>query len=327
MIIAEVGSNHAGDQVLALESVAAAREAGADAVKFQLFRPETLVDAKFPVLKYIQGSERTQRDRFRITALSPDLVARLAEAAAQQGLMFLATPFDLEAVDILDPLQSAFKIASGDLTNHPLIERVVAKGKPVMMSTGLSSLTEIEAAAALIPHDLFYPLHCVAAYPTPDEQVSLCTIPFLAEHFKRPVGYSDHTVGGLAAVAAVALGASIIEKHFMPSADVYVADKALSLGVAEFRLMANEIRRVEKMRGAFAKIIQPDEAYFQTALRRSYYAKIDLPAGQPLREEWLIALRPWSSEAACPSAPEEVIGRRLLRPVIAGNVIMRADLS
>lgn len=328
LVIAEVGSNHAGDHELAVESVAAAKAAGADAVKFQLFRAETLVDDKFPLLKHVRGHERTQRERFRVNALPPALIGRLAEAAAKAGLLFLVTPFDEEAVELLDPYVPAFKIASGDLTNRPLVERVIAKDKPILISTGLSTLEEIDAAAGIIPRHHFHPMHCVAAYPTPDEQAGLNAIPFLARHFGCPVGYSDHTIGGLASAIAVGLGANIVEKHFLPRENPNVGDYALSLGVDAFRAMVEDIRRVEKMRGVFDKIVQPAEAdYFQMALRRSLYAKVDIPADVPIKEDWLIALRPWSKDAAAPASLQEIIGRRLKTPVAAGLQIQKANIA
>ncbi|MEO5335336.1 MAG: N-acetylneuraminate synthase family protein [Magnetospirillum sp. WYHS-4] len=326
LVIAEVGSNHGGDHKLALESVAAAKEAGADVVKFQLFKPETLVDDKFPVLKYIQGPQRTQRERFGITALPERLVRDLAEEASRQGIVFMATPFDLEAVDILAPLQPCFKIASGDLTNHPLIDAVVAKGMPVMISTGLSDEDEIDAAAARIPADLFFPMHCVAVYPTPDDQVNLATIPWLGKRFGRPVGFSDHSGGGVACVAAVALGARIVEKHFLPRDDMAVADKALSIGIADFRRMVDDIRRVESMRGSEGRRLASGEEYFRTALRRSLYARVDIPMGTAITADRIVALRPWRPEAVPPSAAESLLGRLTCRPIAANEAILFSDL-
>ena len=326
LVIAEVGSNHGGDHQLALESIAAAKEAGADVVKFQLFKPETLVDDKFPVLKYIQGPQRTQRERFGITALPEGLVHDLAEEAMRLDIVFMATPFDLEAVEVLAPLQPCFKIASGDLTNHRLIDAVVAKNKPVMISTGLSDEVEIDAAADRIPRHLFYPMHCIAAYPTPDDQVNLATIPWLGRKFDRPVGFSDHSVGGLACVAAVALGARIVEKHFLPRDDMAVADKALSIGIADFRRMVDDIRRIEAMRGSDGRQLAPDEAYFRTALRRSLYARVDIPEGSTIAADQIIALRPWRPEAVPPSAVESLLGRRTCRPIAANEAILFSDL-
>lgn len=327
LVIAEVGSNHAGDRALALDSIAAAKEAGADVVKFQLYRPETLIDDKFPVLKYIASSEKTQRERFRRFALTEDLVRDLAEESARQGLIFMATPFDEQAADILDPLVPMFKIASGDLTNRPLIEAVVAKGKPVMISTGLGDEAEIDASAALIPSDRLYPLHCVGAYPTPDDQVNLSVIPWLAARLGRPIGYSDHSVGGLACVAAVVLGAGIIEKHFLPMDGIQVADKALSLGVAAFRAMVDDIRRVEAMRGQPGRSLTADESYFRIALRRSLYAKADIAAGAVLDAAMLIPLRPWRPDGVSPMDFTAMVGRRVRHAVAAGELLVLDDLE
>lgn len=327
LIIAEVGSNHAGDRALALESVAAAREAGADVVKFQLYRPETLIDDKFPVLKYIASSEKTQRERFRRFALTEALVRDLAEESARHGLIFMATPFDEQAADILDPLVPMFKVASGDLTNRRLIEAVAAKGKPVMISTGLGDQAEIDAAAALIPHDRLYPLHCIGAYPTPDDQVNLRVIPALSRRLGRPVGYSDHSVGGVACVAAVALGAGIIEKHFMPKDDLPVADKALSLGIAAFRAMVDDIRRVEAMLGRPLRVRTGEEDYFRTALRRSLYAATEIPEGARITADMVIPLRPWRGDAVSPMDDAATIGRRARRTIAVGAPLLLEDLD
>jgi N,N'-diacetyllegionaminate synthase len=327
VIIAEVGSNHTGDAGLAREAVAAAKEAGADIVKFQMYKAEELVDATMPVLKYIAQTHKTQRERFKSLQLQESVFADLARLSADAGLGFMVTPFYEDAVDFLDPLVPAFKVASGDMTHLPLLRKIAATGKPVFMSTGLSTLPEIDWAVTQMPKERLHLLHCIGAYPTPDAQVNLNTIPFMAERYGIPVGFSDHTRGTTASVAAVACGATAIEKHFLPRVDAKVADKDLSVGVADFRRMVDEIRRVEAMRGGKAKILQPDEQYFCTTLRRSLYARADIPAGAALSADNMIPLRPWSAEAVSPMQWDEMIGRKVKRPIASGKSILLSDLA
>ncbi len=327
LIIAEVGSNHAGDPALALESIAAAKEAGADIVKFQMYKAEQLVDDKMPVLKYIEQSHTTQRERFKSLQLEEDVFVQLAEATEKAGIHFMVTPFYEGAIEFLDPFVPAFKIASGDLTNFRLLNSCIKTGKPLILSTGLSTLAEIDWAVSQVPKEQLHLLHCVGAYPTPDDQVNLKTIPFLSERIGLPVGYSDHSEGVTACIAAVAMGADIIEKHFLPSDNRKVADKALSAGVNQFQLMVKEIRRVEKMRGSAGKVVQHDERYFQTTLRRSIYATQDIPVGTPITEEMLVPLRPWLPDACSPMHVNDLIGKPVIKQIAANTPIMRADVE
>jgi N,N'-diacetyllegionaminate synthase len=326
LIIAEVGSNHFGDIGLAKESVAAAKEAGADVVKFQLYRAEELVDDKMPVLKYITQTHDTQRERFKSLQFDQKIFTELADLAEAAGLHYLVTPFYPDAVEFLNPMVPAFKVASGDMTNKQLIDVCVATGKPVIVSTGLSSLGEVDWMVDQVPEEQLHILHCVGVYPTPDDQVSLNTIPYLAKRYDQPIGYSDHGRGFTAPVAAVALGAHIIEKHFMADLSVPVADKDLSIGVADFKAMVSEIRRVEKMRGVEEKELQEGEGYFQSTLRRSIYAKRDIPANTPIEKDWLIPLRPWSKEAVSPSDLDDLVGRKINTLVSANTPILKSDL-
>lgn len=327
LIIAEVGSNHGGDAGLARESIAAAVEAGADVVKFQMYQAEKLVDDRMPVLKYIAQTHATQRERFKSLQLGEEVFADLAGRAKSAGIGFMVTPFFDEAVRFLDPYVPAFKIASGDLTNLSLLRAAVATGKPVIVSTGLSTPDEVDWVVRQVPAGQLHLLHCVGAYPTPDAQVNLRAIPALAHKYGVAVGYSDHSVGITACVSSVAMGATIVEKHFLPRDDSKVADTALSVGVADFRRMVDEIRRVEAMLGDGAKALQDDEVYFRTTLRRSVYAARDLAAGEALTLDAVISLRPFLPDAASPMDLDGLEGRRLKRPIAAGRPVMLADLE
>lgn len=327
LLIAEVGSNHAGDPVMAKEGIHAAKEAGADVVKYQLYQAEQLVDDKMPVLKYIAQTHKTQRERFKSLQMPESVFVELAEEAVRVGIHFMVTPFYPQAVEFLDPLVPAFKIASGDLTNKELLEACVATGKPLILSTGLSDLGEIDWAVERVPKDRLHLLHCVGAYPTPDDQVNLNAIPFLRERYGVPVGFSDHSVGSTACIAAVALGATVIEKHFLPCDDLTPADKALSIGVAAFADMAAQIRRIEAMRGTSGKDLQPDEAYFRTTLRRSVYTNKDIPAGAAVERDSLVPLRPWAADGISPQNIDRVVGRTARRDLVAGTMLREDDLA
>lgn len=315
LIVAEVGSNHCGEAALARRSLLAAAKSGADVVKFQMYDPDTLVEPTAPVLSYIAQTHRTQRERFRSLSLSRTTFLELAELARQAGVLFLVTPFDEDAVEFLDPLVPAFKIASGDLTNARLLKRVIKTGKPVIVSTGFATVEEIDWLVGQVPRDRLCLMHCVGAYPTPPEQVNLDAIRFLADRYRVPVGFSDHTAGIVAAQAAVAKGARLIEKHFLLSRDLPAADLALSATPGEFREMVAGIRRIEEMEGTYGKSVQPSEEYFRGQMRRSVYAARDLVAGEVLTDEDVLPLRPFVPGAIGAQDIAGLLGRTMAKLV------------
>ena len=326
-VIAEVGSNHLGDPALAKEGIYAAKKAGANAVKFQMYRAEELVDDKMPILNYIAKTHPTQRERFKSLQLPEQTFFDLAKEAEALDIMFMVTPFYPDAVKFLEPLVPAFKIASGDLTNLRLIEACVKTKKPIILSTGLSDIKEIEWAVSKIPRSQLNLLHCVGAYPTPDDQVNLNTIPFLSNKFNLPIGYSDHSIGITACVAAAAMGANIIEKHFLPNNQLHPADEALSVGPRDFSLMVDEIRRVEEMLGNIEKNIQADEIYFKTTLRRSIYLRKDILPNQKLDVDDFIPLRPWNKNGVSPQDTQDIIGKRVIQKVQAGTILLKSNIK
>jgi sialic acid synthase SpsE len=241
------------------------------------------------------------------------------------GVMFLSTPFALEAVDLLAPLVPAFKIASGDNNYTALLERVAATEKPVLLSTGMTTRDETAASIATLEtvwrsrhvDPGLVVLHCVSAYPTPPEQANLRALATLAT-LGRPVGFSDHTLGIDAAVAAVALGARVIEKHFTVSKTKSAfRDHALSAELDELREMVARIRAVDQMLGDGVKRIMPDEAAVAQAARRSACAVRDLPAGHVLDMQDVVCLRPAGGIA--PDRVGVLMGRALVRAVRAGE--------
>ena len=236
-IIAEIGVNHDGSPMRAFELIRAARDAGADAVKFQLFRDR-------PEIEHLRFPSGTM-PAFRVYADSA-------------GVEFMCSPFYLEAVAAVDPLVRRHKVASGFLTDRAMLDAVCATGKPVIVSTGMASMADVRKAVR--GRDNISLLHCVSSYPCPDEDANLDAITYLREQFDLPVGYSDHTAGILAPVAAVALGAIIIEKHLTWSKDAIGPDHACSAEPDEFADMVRQIRRVETMLGDGMKRVMPSEA-------------------------------------------------------------------
>lgn len=323
MVIAEIGNNHEGDFDLALELIALAARAGADAVKFQTIVPERLVSVG-------EADRIAQLRRFQFC---PEQFAELAERAEREGVLFLSTPFDLDSVSILNPLVPAFKIASGDNTFWPLLDTVARTGKPVILSSGLTGLDEIRASrdriravwrASGVPQEMAI-LHCVVSYPTPPEQANLGAIRALAE-LGETVGYSDHTLGIDAAVLSVPLGARIIEKHFTISKTrSSFRDHQLSADPADLAELVQRVREAELLLGDGVKRVLPAEAAARTAARRSIVARRGLAAGQVLGWQDLDWVRPGSGLP--PGRESELVGGRLRAAVGQGTQLCPEELE
>ena len=324
-VIAEAGVNHDGDLRRALALVDAAAEAGADAVKFQTFRADAVASAEARNAPY-QGAG-TQQELLRALELSADDHTALVDACASRGVVFLSTPFDEESADLLDELDvPAFKIASPDVTNLPFLEYVARKGRPVLLSTGMSTLDEVRAAArALAPAPGLVLLHCVSAYPAPAADANLRAMATMREQLGVPVGFSDHTAGIEVALAAVALGASVVEKHLTVDRGLPGPDHAASLEPDELRALVEGVRRVEAALGDGEKRPAPSEAENRDLVRRSLAARRDLEEGTVLEPAMLTALRPATGIA--PAQMPEVVGRRLRRGLLRGELLGPADIE
>jgi N,N'-diacetyllegionaminate synthase len=248
VIIAEIGSVHDGSFGNALKLIEAAADCGADAVKFQTHIPEAETLRNAPSPGYFSGEPRF--DYFRRTGFSIDQWKQLAAHCKSCGATFLSSPFSLEAVDLLEAVGvCAYKVPSGEVTNLPLLDRIAATGKPVYLSSGMSNWAELDAAvAALRPGGPVTVLQCTSAYPCPDERVGLNVLSEMAERWGLPVGFSDHTNGLAAGVAAAAFGASVIEKHFTFSRLMYGSDAATATEPADFRLFCTSVKAVAHMR-------------------------------------------------------------------------------
>jgi N-acetylneuraminate synthase len=325
-VIAEAGVNHNGDLKMARALIDVAVEAGADAVKFQTFRADRLVTTDAPKAEYqLQSTSdaESQFDMLRGLELSIDAHRQLQSLCNARGIIFLSTPFDEEAVDLLNDLGvPAFKISSGDLTNSPLLEHVASKGKPVILSTGMSELSElIEAVSVLNAAGCENPvlLHCVSNYPAAVGEVNLRAMQTMRSAFDVPVGFSDHTEGIDVALAAVALGACVIEKHFTLDRTLPGPDHRASLEPAELRELVRSIRRVESALGSGRKV--PAESELETAkvARRSLVAARVIPAGATLDRDMVIMRRPGTGLS--PATLETLLGRRAVREIAAGTLL------
>src|SRR5213075_2999335 len=231
-VIAEAGLNHGGSKERALALLRAAKWAGADAVKFQTFRAERLASTRPAVLSHTKDQPNLQ-ELFRKLELPYDAFRVLFKEAKRLNIDFLSTPFDEESADFLDELGvTAFKIASGDITHRPLIEHVARKGKPILLSTGMSTGEEIEKAIDWMhtqANDQVVLQHCVSSYPAKLEELNLKSVQYLRDRFGVPVGFSDHSVGTLGSLVATSLGAQVIERHFMIETRGDTPDLAVSM--------------------------------------------------------------------------------------------------
>ena len=331
-VIAEAGVNHNGDLGLAKQLVDAAADAGADAVKFQTFRAETVVAADAPKAGYqlrTTDADESQREMLRRLELGEGAFRELKAHAERRGIVFLSTPFDRESVDLLDRLEvAAFKVASPDVTNLSLLGDIGRQRRPVLLSTGLADLAEVEAAVAALRSagsaDVVV-LHCVSEYPAAAADANLNAMATLAERLGVPVGFSDHTEGTDVALAAVALGAAVLEKHLSLDRSLPGPDQRASLEPAELAALVRSIRRVEAALGDGIKRPAEGERANAAVLRRSLAAARDLAAGTLLDESMLVALRPGTGIS--PNRMSEVIGRPLRRDVRSGALLRDADVG
>ena len=326
-VIAEAGVNHNGDLGMALALCDAARAAGADAVKFQTFRAEDLVVPGAPTAEYQkrQTGEQDQFGMLRKLELSREQHERIRDHCAATGIEFFSTPFSLDAVDLLVGLGvQRMKLPSGELTHRALVEHACATGLPVLLSTGMATLDEVRealawAAAARGSLAGVTVLHCTSAYPAPDEALNLRAITTMREALGLPVGYSDHSTGIEAALAAVSLGATVIEKHLTLDRKLPGPDHAASLEPEDFGAMVRGIRRITAMLGDGVKAPRREEQDAARVARRSIVAAVDIPAGTALEASMLACRRPATGIA--PGEWDRVVGRVARGAIPAGSVL------
>jgi len=328
-VIAEAGVNHNGHLDLALEMVDVAAACGVDAVKFQAFRADRLATQSAPLADYQKrgGGADGQREMLRQLELSGEGYAALAHRCREKGVEFLCSVFDEQSADAVAPFVIRYKIPSGELTNHRLLRHVAGFGKPLIVSTGMATLADIERALGVItacgPVAVTL-LHCTSLYPTPASAVNLRAMDTLAAAFGVPVGYSDHTEGIAISLAAVARGATVVEKHFTTDRSLPGPDHAASIEPDELAAMVAGIRAIEQALGDGRKSLAPGEETMARVARRSVAVLRDLPAGAVLTHAVLDTRRPGTGIPA--EHLEEVAGRRLRRGVAAGTILTWEDV-
>lgn len=298
-IIAEAGVNHNGDFRLAKKLIDVAKEAGADAVKFQIFNAENIVTRNAKKAEYqivATGSQESQYEMLRKLELEKSDFRYLANYAKEKNITFLSSAFDKESVDLLDEIGVlAFKIASGEITNLPLLKYIAKRKLPIIFSTGMSTLKEVAQALKVIKNegvkDIVL-LHCVTSYPTKIKDVNLKAMQTMKYTFKLPVGFSDHTRGITIPIAAVVLGACVIEKHFTLDKNLPGPDHKTSLEPHELKEMVKAIRDVEEALGDGIKRPTKEEKAIKKVARRSIVAKVNISKGTIITENMLDIKRP-----------------------------------
>ena len=299
MIIAEIGVNHNGDVNIALESVDAAKKAGADIVKFQTFKSELNLRTSAPKAEYQEittGNEENQFEMVKKLELTYQDFVQIADYCRKKDIEFMSTAFDVPSLDMILALGvKRLKIPSGDIDNIPLLQEIRSTNLPILLSTGMSSLNDIDFALSILDpkgvKDLAI-LQCTTEYPCPPEHINLATLRTLENKFKRPVGLSDHSNKVEISALAVAAGASVIEKHFTLNNSWPGPDHQASLNPLDFNRMCREIRFVEKVMGSPIKELKSVEKRNVLVARKSIVAKIDIKKGNKFTEENLTMKRP-----------------------------------
>jgi sialic acid synthase SpsE len=327
-VIAEAGLNHGGNKERALALVRAAKWAGADAVKFQTFRADRLASTKPAALSHTKEQPNLQ-ELFKKLELPFDAFRALHKEAKRIGIEFLSTPFDEESADFLDDLGvNAFKIASGDITHRPLLEHVSRKNKPILLSTGMSTVEEIEKAIDWMhtqSNEQVVLLHCVSSYPAKADELNLKSVQFLRDRFGVPVGFSDHSVGTLGSIVATSLGAQVIERHFMIETRGETPDHAVSMDAKALKGHIEELRTIGGILGERGKFASEAETKNKTASRRALYANRPIAPGEIIDAGMLYALRP--ATGISPEFVDAVVGKQALRPIEAGAPVQWESLQ
>ena len=330
-IIAEAGVNHNGDINLAKKLIDKAKEGGVDAVKFQTFMAEDLVTKEGEMADYQKkntGETESQLAMLKKIELSPGEFEELKKYCDKKNIIFLSTPHTEDAIDFLEPLVPAYKVGSGDLTNIPFLEKIARKKKPIILSTGMATLSEVKEAVGTIKkagNNKIILLHCTTNYPCPLEEVNLKAMLILKKEFNLPVGYSDHTLGITVPIMAATLGAVILEKHFTINKNLPGPDHKASLEPDELREMVIAIRNTEKALGGGVKKPTKSEEKIKKVVRKSIIAKIDIPKGAKITDEILIIKRP--GNGIQPKYLHKVIGKIARGDIKKDNLIKFRELK
>ena len=328
IIIAEAGVNHNGNYDLAVKMIHEAKRAGADYVKFQTAVPELVISTFAPKAEYQKettGADESQLDMCRAIHLPLTDYVKLAAICKEEGIGFMSTPFDLVSIDVLEELDMDYwKIPSGEITNLPYLRKIASKHRPVIMSTGMCEMQEIADALAVLEaggltRDQITLLHCNTQYPTPFADVNLAAMHTIAATFGTKVGYSDHTRGIEVPIAAVAMGAKVIEKHFTLDCNMEGPDHKASLEPHQLKAMVDAIRNVEEAIGSAEKHATASETPNKEVARKSIVAARAIAKGEVLTEENISVKRP--GNGISPMLWDSVIGTKAKRDFIYDELI------
>lgn len=330
-IIAEMSANHAGSIDRAKDIIKAAKEAGADCIKIQTYTPDTITIDCDNEYFHIDGGTWDGENLYKLygKAYTPwEWQEELREFAKKEGIDFFSTPFDKTSVDFLESIGVDFyKIASFELVDIPLIKYVASKGKPIIMSTGMSTLAEIDEAVSAIRavgnNDVAL-LRCASAYPAVTDEMNLATMKNMSEVFGVPVGLSDHSMGSVGAITAVALGARIIEKHFCLSRDIVNPDSSFSMEPEEFKSMVSDIRQAEIAIGK-VNYGPTKQELGNTVFRKSIFVTQDIKAGNRISEDNIRVIRP--GYGLSPKYYEEALGKYATRDLKRGEPLKIGDFQ
>jgi N,N'-diacetyllegionaminate synthase len=326
-IIAEVGVNHNGEVLLAKKLIDVAADSGADAVKFQTFKSEKLVSKNAVKAEYqVENtkSQESQLEMLKKLELRFEDFRELKEYCDEKGIEFLSTPFDDESAAFLHEIGvHAYKIGSGDLTNLPFLEKLSQYNIPILLSTGMANLGEIEEALAVMKENEVCVLHCTSNYPAPYDEVNLNAVRTIQNAFGRIVGYSDHTEGNTISFAAVAVGAKVIEKHFTLDRDLPGPDHKASIMPHELKELVDGIRSIEASMGDGIKRCMPSEINTKEVARKSLVAANDLVEGDVISENQIVIKRPGTGIE--PKYMPRLIGKKIKRNISADQTLTWDD--
>lgn len=322
-IIAEIGVNHNGSVDLAKKMIKSASGCGVDAVKFQTFVSEDLVTENAKTAKYqeVNTNEDSQFEMLKKLELSFDDFDELKEYAEDCGVIFISSPFDFKSVDLLEKLNvSLYKLGSGELTNYELIDYVLSTDKPLIISTGMASLEEIKETYNHIGNkENLIVLHCITGYPTSFEEANLNFIKTLQNELEVPIGFSDHSPGIELPIAAVALGACVVEKHFTLDKTLEGPDHKASLNPEEFKAMVSAIRNVEVAMGDGVRKFSANESEIKKVARKSIVLNEDVKKGTIIQKEMLAIKRPGTGIS--PKYIGEVVGKTAIKDLKSGTLL------
>jgi len=325
-IIAEIGVNHNGNTELAKDMMLAARDAGADCVKFQTFKADRVVTNSAPKAHYqlkTTNPHESQVEMLKALELSDEQHVSLFNYAKQLDMVFMSTPYNIEDVDELEVLGvTAYKLASISCVEIPFIKYVASKQKPVILSTGMATMSEVDAAVQAfkeVENENFILMQCTTNYPSRTEDTNITAMKTMADKYGCQVGYSDHTSGNVACIMSIALGASVIEKHFTTDQNLTGPDQSTSANPSEFKNLVTEIRVAEKMLGSGIKEPCEIELINSVGMRRSIVAKKDILAGQTLEEDMLCFKRPASGLS--PNLYYDILGKQVVSDIKKDSVL------